>query len=138
MFPAAIVVGRQRTRNGEAWSRAHHRRNSIITKAHAPTLSGPILGLSTLSRSPPPTLTSLWPIFVFFEATGIEPTLVVRDKRKEWPLPRRCRCVLEGPLVADFTLSRMSASVLVGHGQPMRRVNDGSIASPRLRRDHEQ
>ena len=108
VFPAAIVVGRQRTRKGEAWSRAHHRRNSTITKAHAPTLSGSILGLSTLSRSPLPTLTSWWPIFVFVEATGIEPTLVVWDKRKEWPLPRRCRCVLEGPLLAGSRGSRCS------------------------------
>ena len=31
---------------------------------------------------------------------GIEPTLVVWDKRKQWPLPGSCRGVLEGPLLA--------------------------------------
>ncbi len=31
---------------------------------------------------------------------GIEPILVVWDKRKEWPFPGSCRCILEGPLVA--------------------------------------
>ncbi len=41
---------------------------------------------------------------------GIEPTLVVLDKRKQWPLPGSCRCVLKGPLLADPTLSRTVAS----------------------------
>jgi hypothetical protein len=38
---------------------------------------------------------------------GIEPTLVVWDTRKEWPLPGRSR-VREGPLVSVLTQSRMS------------------------------
>ena len=43
--------------------------------------------------------------------TGIEPTLAVWDKRTQWPLPGSCRCVLEGLLLADFTRTRVSASV---------------------------
>jgi hypothetical protein len=43
---------------------------------------------------------------------GIEPMLVVWDKRKEWPLPGSCRCILEGPLVADHAPTR-------GHTKPM-------------------
>jgi len=39
----------------------------------------------------------------------IEPMLEVWNKRKEWPLPGSCRCVLEGPLLADSTRSRTSA-----------------------------
>jgi hypothetical protein len=44
----------------------------------------------------------------------------------------------QGRLLADFLRSRMSASFLLVHRQPARRVIDGRIASPRLRRDHEQ
>jgi hypothetical protein len=32
---------------------------------------------------------------------GIEPTLVVWDKPKRWPLPGSCRGVLEGLLLAE-------------------------------------
>jgi len=35
---------------------------------------------------------------------GIERTLVVWDKRKQWPLPGSCRCVLEGLLLTDLTV----------------------------------
>jgi hypothetical protein len=38
-------------------------------------------------------------------------TPVVRDKREQWPLPESCRCVLERRLLADFTRTRVSASV---------------------------
>jgi hypothetical protein len=40
---------------------------------------------------------------------GIEPSLAVWDKRKQGPLPGRCRCVLGGPLLAERTRSRTSA-----------------------------
>jgi hypothetical protein len=42
---------------------------------------------------------------------GIERTLVVWDKRKQWPLPGSCRCVLEGPLLADLNRWRTAASL---------------------------
>ncbi len=41
---------------------------------------------------------------------GIEPMLVDWDKRKQWPLPGSCRCVLEGPLLAGCWRSRTGAS----------------------------
>jgi hypothetical protein len=37
---------------------------------------------------------------------GVEPTLVAWDKRKQWPLPGSCRCVLEGPLLAADSTGR--------------------------------
>jgi len=42
----------------------------------------------------------------------IAPTLVVWDKRKQRPLLGSCRCILEGPLLAGFSRSRMSAIYL--------------------------
>ena len=154
-FRGHLLPGRDRRRQAaNAQGRSLVARSSPPEQHHHGSAradsSGPILGLSTLSRSPPPTLTSLWPIFVFVEVTeptgtnhcpwsrsqllsvaavngramgfvwaakkvervtGIEPTLVVWDKLKECPLPRRCRCVLEGPLVADSTRWRTSASM---------------------------
>jgi hypothetical protein len=39
------------------------------------------------------------------QVMGIEPMLVVWDKRKEWTHSGSCRCVLEGQLGADSCLS---------------------------------
>ncbi len=40
---------------------------------------------------------------------GTEPTLVVRDTHKEWPFSGIGAQLREGPLLAEFTSTRMSA-----------------------------
>ena len=40
---------------------------------------------------------------------GIDFTLVLWDKRKQWPLPGRCRRVLGGPVLAAYGQRSMSA-----------------------------
>jgi hypothetical protein len=42
-------------------------------------------------------------------AMGIEPMLVVWDTNKEWPLTGKRSRDLEGPFVADFTRTPVSA-----------------------------
>jgi hypothetical protein len=45
---------------------------------------------------------------------GIETTLVIWDKRKQWPLSRSCRCVLKGPLLADYGRIAASQNIVSG------------------------